>query len=66
MTRLKHPHIKNLFITIPDERVAAHVAAGWLETKPKRKSKKADAEEAEKTAEQDSPSPATDEAENNY
>ena len=56
MKRLKHPHIKNLFITRPDEEVAAHVAAGWIEeSKPKRQpvakketSAKADADKAEK------------------
>lgn len=29
--QMRHPHIKpDLYITVPAEKVAAHVAAGWL------------------------------------
>ncbi|MDN4162945.1 hypothetical protein [Nocardioides abyssi] len=36
MTKLWHPHFKDLSIERDDEFVDAHVAAGWLKAKPRR------------------------------
>lgn len=61
MKRLKHPHFKDFYINVEDEHVAAHVAAGWLEPKSrKRKSDKDQAAESNDSAEE---SPSTGDGE---
>lgn len=36
MTKLWHPHLKDLSIERDEAEVAAYVAAGWLKGKPRR------------------------------
>lgn len=46
MTKLWHPHIKDMTIEKDESRVAAYVAAGWLQGPPRREFLETDSTES--------------------